>query len=308
MIKTIFITGSEGMVGKNIIERVPSYYKLLIPKKKDLNLLNYDDVFNFIKKEKPDLIIHCAGIVGGINANIANPVRFLVDNIEMGINLIMASQRNNINNFINLGSSCMYPKNATNPLKEDMILKGELEPTNEGYAIAKIVSQRLTEYINRENSKLNYKTVIPCNLYGKWDKFDSKNSHMIPAVIKKLHDAKVAGLSEVEIWGDGLARREFMFATDFADFIWYAIANFNEMPLLMNVGLGYDYTINDYYKIIAKVTGYKGKFINNLSKPVGMKQKLVDITLLKNFGWQSSYSLEIGISETYRFFLNYYYE
>jgi GDP-L-fucose synthase len=303
MIKKVYISGSQGMVGSNIIDMAPDHYELISPKLNELNLLNFAAVDNFISSMKPDIIIHTAGIVGGIQSNIANPVKYLVDNTEMGKNLLLAAKKNSVLKIINLGSSCMYPKDAANPLKEDLILKGELEPTNEGYAIAKVYTQRLSSYIKREDNNFDYKTIVPCNLYGKWDKFDPKHSHMLPAVIRKIHNAKVENLSEVEIWGDGEARREFMFASDLADFIWYAVDNFNKMPDLMNVGLGSDHTINEYYQAIAKVIGFKGKFVHDLTKPVGMKQKLVDINRLKAFGWEHKHSLEQGIKKTYEFFV-----
>lgn len=306
MIRRVYISGSKGMVGSNIIDQAPKEYQLITPKHEELNLLSFNDLDKFINENKPDIIIHTAGIVGGIQSNIANPVKYLVDNVDMGRNLLLASKKNGVKRMINLGSSCMYPKDAPNPLKEELILKGELEPTNEGYAIAKIYAQRLGEYIKREDNQFNYKTIIPCNLYGKWDKFDPRHSHMVPAVIRKIHKAKEEGLDVVEIWGDGLARREFMFASDLADFIWFAISKFDDMPALMNVGLGYDYTINEYYEMIAKVIGYTGHFQHDLTKPVGMKQKLVDITKLEAFGWKASRSLEDGIKETYSFFLENY--
>jgi GDP-L-fucose synthase len=303
MIRKVYITGSEGMVGSNIIDMAPDGYEIIAPKFRDLNLLKFNDIDRFLSKEKPDLIIHCAGIVGGIQSNIANPVKFLVENTELGKNIMLSAKNNNIKKIINLGSSCMYPKDAENPLKEEYVLKGELEPTNEGYAIAKVYTQRLAEYIHREDNKFNYKTIIPCNLYGKWDKFEPIHSHMLPAVIRKIYKAKVENISTVEVWGDGEARREFMFASDLADFIWYAISNFEKMPSLINVGLGYDFTINEYYKTIAKVIGYKGEFVHDLTKPVGMKQKLVDINKLVDFGWKAKHSLEEGVEETYKFFL-----
>jgi len=306
MINRVYISGSQGMVGSNIIDRAPQNFQLITPKHEELNLLNFNDLDRFLNANKPDIIIHTAGIVGGIQSNIANPVKYLVENVDMGRNLLLAAKKNEVKRMINLGSSCMYPKDAPNPLKEELILKGELEPTNEGYAIAKIYTQRLGEYIKREDQQFNYKTIIPCNLYGKWDKFDPRYSHMLPAAIRKIHKAKEEGQDVVEIWGDGLARREFMFATDLADFIWFAISKFDEAPDLMNVGLGYDYTINEYYQMIAKVIGYTGRFVHNLSKPVGMKQKLVDITKLEAFGWKASHSLEEGIKDTYRFFLDNY--
>jgi len=276
----ILITGSRGMVGRNIAEFSKAKdYILLTPSSKELNLLDRISVDDYIKENEPDIVIHCAGVVGGIQANIANPVKFLVDNTQMGLNIIMASQEAGIKNFINMSSSCMYPREAINPLGEELILKGELEPTNEGYALAKITSTRLCEYINKEDDSFQYKTVIPCNLYGKYDKFDSKHSHMLPAVIQKVHEAKEANVDS-DIWGSGKARREFMYAEDLADFIYYALENFDKMPQNINVGLGHDYTINEYYQAIAKVVGYKGKFIHDLTKPIGMKQKLLNLLSL----------------------------
>lgn len=299
----ILITGSRGMVGRNIAEYEKSKnYILLTPSSKELNLLHRLSVDEYIKNNQPDIVIHCAGIVGGIQANIANPVKFLVDNVQMGLNIIMASYESGIKKFINLSSSCMYPREAINPLGEELILKGELEPTNEGYAIAKITSTRLCEYIHKENPSYYYKTVIPCNLYGAYDKFDPKHSHMLPAVIKKIHEAKINNQQTVDIWGDGEARREFMYAEDLADFIYYALENFNSMPQNINVGLGNDYSINEYYKTIAEVIGYQGEFAHDLSKPIGMKQKLIDDTKLKEYGWKHKTSLEDGIKKIYEYY------
>ena len=305
MKKIILLTGGSGMVGSNIIKHNFSQnYKILSPTSSDLNLLNYKDLEDYIKFNKPELVIHAAGIVGGIIANINYPVKFLVDNMQMGLNILMASKTQKVKKFINFSSSCMYPKNARNPLLEDSILKGELESTNEGYALSKITSTRLCEYISREDSSFLYKTVIPCNLYGKYDDFSYENSHMIPGVIKKIHDAKNKNLEFVNIWGDGLARREFMYAADIADFIYYAVENFNKMPQNINVGLGLDYSIIEYYKIIADVIGYKGKFNHDMTKPTGMKRKLIDDQRLSEFGWSHQTSLETGIKETYKYFLD----
>ena len=305
MKKIILLTGGSGMVGSNIINHNFSQnYKILSPTSSDLNLLNYKDLEDYIKFNKPELVIHAAGIVGGIKANINYPVKFLVDNMQMGLNILMASKTQKVKKFINFSSSCMYPKNASNPLLEDSILKGELESTNEGYALSKITSTRLCEYISREDSSFLYKTVIPCNLYGKYDDFSYENSHMIPGVIKKIHDAKNKNLEFVNIWGDGLARREFMYAADIADFIYYAVENFNKMPQNINVGLGLDYSIIEYYKIIADVIGYKGKFNHDMTKPTGMNRKLIDDKRLNEFGWSHQTSLETGIKETYKYFLD----
>lgn len=291
------------MVGKNILNYSEAKnFTFIHPSSKELNLQDYNAVDEFIKINKPDFIIHAAGLVGGIHANIANPVNFLLVNLDIGRNIILAAKNNNVKHFMNLASSCMYPRNAKNPLAEELILQGELEPTNEGYAIAKIVSTRLCEYISKEDSSFIYKTIIPCNLYGKYDKFSPEHSHMVPAVINKIQDAVINNKSEIDIWGDGLSRREFMYAEDLANFVFYAIANFEKMPQNLNVGLGYDYTINEYYSVIAKVLGYKGKFVHDLTKPVGMRQKLIDDTKLKQFGWKHSTSLDEGIEKTVDYF------
>ena len=299
----IFLTGGNGMVGKNILNYSESKnFTFFHPSSKELDLQNYDAVNNYIIQNKPDFVIHAAGLVGGIQANIANPVNFLTVNMDIGRNVILAAKNNNVKYFMNLSSSCMYPRNAKNPLSEELILQGELEPTNEGYAIAKIVATRLCEYITKGSPEFLYKTIIPCNLYGKYDKFSPEHSHMVPAVIKKIYEATINNKSEIDIWGDGLSRREFMYAEDLANFIFYAISNFEKMPQNINVGLGFDYTINHYYQTIAKVIGYKGTFVHNLTKPVGMKQKLIDDTKLKAFGWKHSVTLEEGISKTVDYF------
>jgi len=301
----ILLTGNTGMVGKNILEHPKaSNHSFLTPKRADLDLENKETVSNYVKTHQPDLVIHAAGLVGGIQANMANPVNFLVKNLDIGRNVIMAAQQHKVKRVLNLSSSCMYPRLAENPLQEDLILKGELEPTNEGYALAKIVSTRLCEYINSEDDFFQYKTIIPCNLYGRYDTFSPQHSHMIPAVIKKIHDATVNKDETVEIWGTGEARREFMFAEDLADFIFHAIEDFSNLPQNTNVGLGQDWTINEYYKTVAEVIGFKGEFVHDTSKPIGMKQKLIDDTKLNSFGWKAKTSLKDGIAKTYEFYKN----
>lgn len=299
----ILITGGNGMVGKNILEhKKASSYEILAPSSSELNLRDFDVVSKYLRQNKPDIVIHAAGLVGGIQTNMARPVDFLVFNLDMGRNIIMAAKENGVKYFLNMASSCMYPRDAQNPLQEELILKGELEPTNEGYAIAKVVATRLCEYIVKENAELQYKTVIPCNLYGKYDKFSPEHSHMVPAVIKKIYEAKQNKASEIDIWGDGLARREFMYAGDLADFVFYALDHFEKMPQNINVGLGFDYTINEYYETIAEAIGFTGKFVHDLSKPIGMKQKLIDDTKLKKFGWQHQTSIQEGIKKTLEYF------
>lgn len=292
------------MVGRNLLEHPGLQgFDVLSPSRKELDLLNYGLVEEYLFSHKPDIIVHAAGKVGGIEANISHPVEFLSENLYMGLNLLLAAQKTNIRKFLNLGSSCMYPRNAANPLTEEMILTGELEPTNEGYALAKIAVGRMCQYITEEDKIFRYKTLIPCNLYGRWDKFAPSSSHMIAAAIRKIHDAKEENKDMVQIWGDGTARREFMYAGDLADCIVRATTNFDSLPQIMNVGLGYDYTVDEYYKIIADMTGYHGRLVHDLSKSVGMRRKLVDIQKLKKWGWKAETGLEAGIAKTYEFYL-----
>jgi len=305
MKKRILLTGGNGMVGRNILSHTLSEkWSFFSPSSAELDLTNYDETLSYIDKTKPEIIIHAAGRVGGIQENINNPVDFLVTNLDIGRNVVMAARQSGVRKLLNLGSSCMYPRNITSPLKEEMLLQGELEQTNEGYALAKIMVARLCEYINREDARFQYKTMIPCNIYGRFDKFDPKRSHLIPAIINKLQQAIDNNDKEVEIWGDGKARREFMYADDFADAIIYALENFDSMPSIINIGMGYDYTINDYYLTIAKIMNFHGTFKHNLNKPVGMQQKLVSIERQIDWGWSPKTELEKGAMEAYHYYLN----
>lgn len=300
----ILLTGANGLVGHSIVEnKAMQQHKLLTPSHKELDLLDYNAVVQYLKKEQPDCIIHAAGKVGGIAANCKAPMEFLLTNMDMGRNIIYGAFEMGVKKFINLGSSCMYPRNSEKPLTEDMVLKGELEPTNEGYALAKVMCARLCEYISRQHPEFQYKTLIPCNLYGRWDKFRTENAHMIPAVIHKLYMAQKNGLKTVEIWGTGKARREFMYSGDLADCIAYCLEHYENLPTYLNVGLGHDYTVDEYYAAIAKVVGYTGNFVHNTEKPEGMKRKLTDVTNLNAFGWHSKISLDEGLRKTFEFYL-----
>ena len=300
----ILVTGSGGMVGRNLLEHSSiGEFDVLAPRRSQLDLCDFAAVQVYLQVNKPDMVIHAAGKVGGIQANMREPVDFLLANLDMGRNIVWASQQAGIKRLINLGSSCMYPRNHSEPLKEEMVLKGELEPTNEGYALAKVVTARLCEYIMRENASYQYKTLIPCNIYGRYDKFDPVHSHLIPAIIHKVHQAKQSGQELVEIWGDGTARREFMYAGDLADAIMCAVSNFDTLPNNMNVGLGHDHTINDYYQAAAEAMGYTGGFEHDLGKPVGMARKLVSVELQTNWGWSARHRLREGIEKTYNYYL-----
>lgn len=295
------------MVGKNILAHPKiGEWNILAPTRNELDLTDYKQVESWMRKNKPDFVVHAAGLVGGIQANLAEPVKFLVANLDMGRNVVMAAQETGIKKMINLASSCIYPRDAENPLSEKLILRGELEPTNEGYALAKIMTMRLCEYINREDANVEYKTLIPCNLYGRYDKFLPQQSHLIPAIIHKIHQAIKNREKLVEIWGDGTARREFMYAGDLADAVVRSFKNFDTLPYNMNVGLGHDHTINEYYEAVASVLGYKGKFTYDLNRPVGMSRKLVDINRQVSWGWTAPTSLRKGIELAYAFYLKEY--
>lgn len=301
----ILITGATGMVGRNVLENAAfREHELLIPKRSDLNLLQFEKVLEYFRANQPDFVIHLAGRVGGIQANIAQPIAFMVENIDIGRNVILAAYQSGVKKLINAGSSCMYPRDVVNPLREEMILTGELEPTNEGYAIAKIMSQRLCRYIQKENSDFQYKTLIPSNLYGKFDHFDPKTSHLVPAILVKVHQAVQEKRDSVEIWGTGESRREFLYAEDFVDCLARCLTHYESLPEIMNVGNGIDYSVNDYYEAAAKIAGFKGKFTHDLTKPVGMKQKLVSTARANAWGWKSKTSLNEGLQKTYQYYTN----
>lgn len=303
--KTLLLTGGSGMVGRNIFEHPRAAdWTILAPTSRELDLTDAKAVTEYVATQKPHLVIHAAGQVGGIQANMSHPIAFLERNTAMGRNIIMAAYRSGVRNFLNLASTCMYPRGAENPLREEMILTGELEPTNEGYALAKIMATRLCQYIRREDARAQYKTMIPCNLYGRYDKFDPKHSHLLPAIIHKVHLAKQNSEKTVEIWGDGTARREFMYAGDLADAVTKAATEIDTLPELMNCGLGHDHTINAYYETVADVIGWDGTFTHDLTKPVGMKQKLCATDRQECWGWVAPTSLRDGIKTTYDFYLN----
>lgn len=302
--KKLFITGGSGMVGRNLLNHPSAAgWDIYAPSSRTLDLLDAAAVRAYLSNIGPDVIVHCAGLVGGIQANLARPADFLFRNMQMGMNVIASARDRGIGRLLNLGSSCMYPKQAANPLTEDAILSGALEPTNEGYALAKIATMRLCQYVARENPNLNYKTIIPCNLYGPYDKFDAASAHMIPDVIRKMHAAKLAGASEIDIWNSGEARREFMYVGDLADAIYRHIEG-DDAPETMNIGLGYDHSILDYYREIQNVVGWNGRLRHDMSKPEGMKQKLVDIDRQTAWGWKPKTRLSDGLRQTYSFYID----
>lgn len=300
----VFLTGGRGMVGHAVQDHAAATaHDVIAPASTELDLTNRAAVHDAIATHQPDLVVHAAGRVGGIQANMAHKAAFLTENLDMGVNLVKACQASGVPRLINLGSSCMYPHDAPNPLREESLGKGELEPTNEGYGLAKLAVARLCAFVSEESPELAYKTLMPCNLYGLHDKFDPKVSHLVPAIIRKVHEAREHGAQSVEIWGDGTARREFMFSGDLADAIWSAVARFDDLPNFLNVGLGYDHSINDYYAEAARVIGWQGAFTHDLSRPTGMKQKLLSVEKQEAFGWAPKTSLRDGLAQTYAYFL-----
>ena len=302
--KKILLTGGSGLVGRNIQEHSSAdKWEILTPSRKELDLTDLSSVSQWVKNHQPDIIIHAAGLVGGIKANIQDPVKFLDVNVSMGRNIIMVARDCNVTKLINLGSSCMYPKSIHSPLTEEKLMAGKLEPTNEGYALAKLFTTKLCQYISTENSNMQFKTMIPCNIYGKHDNFNLETAHLLPAIIQKIHTAKVNNLNTVSVWGDGSVRREFLYAEDLADAILLAVEDLHKIPNIMNIGFGLDYSVNEYYKTVAEVMNWKGTLVHDLSMPIGMMQKLNGIDRQKKWGWTAQTSLKVGIKKTYQYFL-----
>jgi GDP-L-fucose synthase len=300
----ILLFGGTGMVGHNVRDLAEARnLEIVAPTHREVDLLDGASVLAAVRRFAPAIVIHAAGRVGGIEANMRAPVAFLTDNWEMGRNVVTAAREAGVTRLINLGSSCMYPKDVARPLTEGDLLGGPLEPTNEGYAIAKTAVQRLAAYVGAEDSRFSYKTLIPCNLYGRYDAFDPARSHLAAAAIEKLHRAKTSGAATVDIWGDGTARREFLFAGDLADAILTAVDKFETLPPVMNVGAGVDRSVNDYYQAAAAAVGYAGSFRHDLAKPVGMMRKLMDVSLATAWGWRARTSLADGLAATYAYYL-----
>ena len=305
MKKKILITGSSGLVGNSLIKFLNiKDYTILTPSSKKLNLLNLNSIKSYLKKNKPNQIIHLAGYIGGIGANTSEPVNFLQENLLMGINLIKCSYKLNIKNFLNMGSSCIYPPNLKNPIKENQLLQGNIELSNEGYAIAKIATIKLCEYISK-NYNYNYFSLIPCNIYGPHDKFDEKKGHVVGSLIKKILTAKEYNKKKVEIWGSGKPSRELIYVDDVAKAIIKFMFNrilINKKIYWINIGTGMDKKIDAIVKKIAKIIDYKGKFVYNLEKPDGVKSKLMNINLSKKFGWSAKINLNNGLKKTIHWF------
>ena len=301
----IWVTGARGMLGSAIVRALRSRApgsELVTPTSAELDLTDPQAVRRFLQAGRPDVTIHAAGRVGGIAANVADPVGFLTQNLAIGMNVIEGSHRAGVPTLINVGSSCMYPKDHSDALVEDDVLSGRLEPTNEGYAIAKIAADRLCEYLSTQYGAA-YRTVIPSNLYGPGDHFDEHRGHLIANAIRKVDEAVRSGLGSVLIWGDGSARREFTFVDDVAEWIaTLAYSGVSELPPRLNAGVDIDHTVTEYYEQIAAVAGYSGGFEYDTSRPVGMRRKLMDSSLARGYGWAPATQLDEGLRRTIEYY------
>lgn len=297
----VLLTGGSGMVGRNLRETAPTDVELVAPSRGEVDLTDPEAVRRAFDAAAPDFVIHAAGRVGGIAANMADQAGFLVQNLRMGLAVLEAAYRGGIR-CLNLASSCIYPPKAPIPFSEDCLLTGALEPTNEGYALAKLSVVRLGQYLNQSAGAARIKSLIPCNLFGRHDNFDPLTSHLVPAALRKVHEASRSG-GDVLIWGDGSARREFLYAGDAARMIWHACRHFEDLPELMNLGVGSDHSILEYYEAAARVVGWQGRFRFDPSRPAGMQRKLVSIEWQRRLGFPAPRPLEEGLAETYRFFL-----
>lgn len=300
---TIYIAGHNGMVGSAIWRTLTAkgYTNLIGVTSKELDLRNQQAVQEFMNQKKPEVIIDAAAKVGGILANNNYPYQFIMENMQIQNNLMDTALKAGVAKFIFLGSSCIYPKLAPQPLKEEYLLTNSLEPTNEWYAIAKITGVKACQAIRNQFGK-DYVSLMPTNLYGTQDNFDLNTSHVLPAMMRKFHEAKEANHAPVTLWGSGTPMREFLFVDDMAEAVVFALEN--ELPdYLYNVGTGTDLTIKELAETIQKITGHQGEIIWDATKPDGTPRKLMDISKMHELGWKHQINLEEGIQQTYNWFL-----
>ncbi len=299
----IFLTGDQGLVGSAILKMlVKSGYKNIITvKKKKLDLRYQNDVNSFLRRKKPDLVIIAAGKVGGILANSTYPADFIYDNIMIATNLIHSSYKNGVKNLIFLASSCIYPSNIDKKIKETDLLKSYLEKTNEAYAVAKIAGIKLCEFYSKQH-KLNYLSLMPTNVYGPNDNYDLRSSHFLPAVMKKIHIAKIKNKKNIVLWGNGKSKRELLYVDDLADAVIFFMKKKTKHSLI-NIGTGRDMTIKEYAMKIMNIINYKTNIKFDKNKPNGTYRKTLDVSLAKLYGWKSKTDLTFGLRKTYQDFL-----
>lgn len=309
----IYVAGHRGMVGSAIVRRLESlgYTNILTCSRAELDLTNQANVNAFFESEKPAQVYLAAAKVGGIHANNKYPAEFIYENLMIEANVISAAHRSGVQQLLFLGSSCIYPKFADQPMREDALLTGVLESTNEPYAVAKIAGIKLCESYNRQYGR-DYRSVMPTNLYGPNDNFHPENSHVIPALIRRFHEAVITNASQIVIWGSGTPMREFLHVDDMAAASVHVmnldkeVYQANTQPMLshINVGTGVDCTIRELAETIASVTGFKGELVFDKTKPDGTPRKLMDVSRLKSLGWEASVNLNDGLRDAYQWFLD----
>ncbi|HHO76585.1 MAG TPA: GDP-L-fucose synthase [Deltaproteobacteria bacterium] len=303
----IYIAGHTGLVGSAVRRKLEAqgFQNLVLRSHSGLDLIRQNEVEEFFSQEKPEYVFLCAAKVGGIMANSTYPAEFIYENTMIAANVIHASYQCGVKKLLNLGSSCIYPKFAPQPMKEESLLTGELEPTNEPYAIAKIAAIKLCRYYN-EQYGTNYLSVMPTNLYGPDDNFDLETSHVLPALIRRFHEAKIASAPKVTLWGSGSPRREFLFVDDFAQACVFLMSNFNAKDIgeFVNIGTGEDITIKELSEMVAGIIGYSGIIQWDMTKPDGTPRKLLDVGKIREMGWKAHTSLTHGITKTYQWYEN----
>ncbi len=302
----IYVAGHRGLVGSAIVGKLKSrgYNNLILKTHQELDLIRQQDVYDFFQKERPDYVFLAAARVGGILANNTFKAEFIYENLMIDSNVIDASYKFDVKKLLNLGSSCIYPKTAPQPLKEEYLFTGPLEPTNEAYAVAKIAAIKLCRYYSEQYGS-NFISVMPTNMYGPNDNFDLETSHVLPALIRKIHEAKMNKASHITLWGDGTPEREFLFSEDLAEAVLFIMENYDQKDIgeLINIGMGKDISIARLSQMIADIIGYRGDFRWDTSKPNGTPKKLLDVSRINKLGWVAKTSLNEGIRKTYAWFL-----
>lgn len=298
----IFIAGHKGLVGSALVRRFANSHEIITTTRQQVDLCNQQQTYDFLQQAKPELVIIAAAKVGGIHANKTYPANFIFENIAIASNCIHASYLAGVNDLIFLGSSCIYPKNAPQPISESSLLTSALEPTNEAYAIAKIAGVKMCQFYTQQYG-VNYKTLMPTNLYGPGDNYHPENSHVLPGLIRRFHEAKVNNLPSVNAWGTGSPLREFMHSDDLADACYFLAQHIKDIPDIVNIGSGQEVSIKQLTHMVANAIGYNGEIAWDASKPDGTPRKLMDSSVLSNMGWKCKVSLEDGIKHAYACFL-----